>query len=180
MWYLCLFSEYMKKAETRLQEEHARSSMYLHSSTEPKLSSIVETELIKNHAEALIKMENSGAVSMFKDDKVDDLRRMYKLFSRVPSTLGLLRESMSDFVKLTGSNLVRDQDQKKTTPVKFVEGLLNLRDKYDVIVSQAMNGDKSFSKTLKEAFENFINTDARVASYLAKYIDEMLKKGTVL
>jgi cullin 3 len=168
--------EYMKKAETRLREEHTRSSLYLHTSTEPKLSGIVETELIKNHAETLINMENSGAVSMFRDDKVEDLKRMYQLFDRVPATLTLLRESMGEYVKHTGSNLVRDQEKQKK-PVEFVEKLLKLRDKYDVIVSKSMNGDKSFSKILKEAFESFINTDARVANYLAQYIDDMLRKG---
>lgn len=32
-------------------------------------------------------MENSGCKVMLRDDKVEDLRRMYALFSRVPPTL---------------------------------------------------------------------------------------------
>jgi hypothetical protein len=31
---------------------------------------------------------------------------------------------------------------------------------------------------LDQAFENFINMDTRVASYLAQYIDDLLKKGS--
>ncbi|CAN0345890.1 unnamed protein product, partial [Discosporangium mesarthrocarpum] len=45
-------------------------------------------------------------------------------------------------------------------PVAFVQGLLALRDKYD-----------------RMAFEEFINTDSRCASYLATYIDDLLKSG---
>ena len=32
-------------------------------------------------------MENSGVVAMLRDERVDDLRRMYDLFTRVPPTL---------------------------------------------------------------------------------------------
>jgi hypothetical protein len=46
--------------------------------------------------------------------------------------------------------LVRDQEQHKNNPVEFVKGLLDLRDKYDAIVTQSFKEDKSFQKTLKE------------------------------
>jgi hypothetical protein len=46
--------------------------------------------------------------------------------------------------------LVRDQEQHKNNPVEFVKGLLNLRDKYDAIVTQSFKEDKSFQKALKE------------------------------
>ncbi|CAN0400954.1 unnamed protein product, partial [Ectocarpus fasciculatus] len=96
----------MKKAEDRLGEEAARSINYLASGTEPKLKHIVETELIYNHAKVLVEMENSGCTSMFRDDKIEDLRRMYDLFSRVPVTLDELRRSMCEYVKATGKALV--------------------------------------------------------------------------
>jgi len=166
--------DYMRKAEARLMEEHNRVQHYLNSSTDSRLKQIVETELIQKHAAVLIEMENSGCVSMFKNDKIEDLSRMYSLFGRVPSTLNDLRASMSNYVKHMGSQLVSGQEQQKN-PVGFVQDLLNLRDKYDVIVNDAFRADKVFQKSLKEAFEVFINTDSRVASYLAQYVDDMLR-----
>ena len=44
------------KAETRLLEEHSRVANYLNSSSDVKLKTIVETELIQKHATALIEV----------------------------------------------------------------------------------------------------------------------------
>lgn len=41
--------------------------------------------------------------------QIEDLRRMYDLFSRVPMTLDELRRSMCEYVKATGKALVTDQ-----------------------------------------------------------------------
>ncbi|CAM9533464.1 unnamed protein product [Chrysoparadoxa australica] len=168
--------DYMRKAEARLNEESARARSYLNSSTEPKLNSIIEMELIANHAKVLVEMDNSGCVPMLKDDKLEDLGRMYSLFSRVPHTLNDLRGAICDFVKKTGRELVADQEGSPE-PVVFVQGLLDLRGKYDRICSEALQGEKKTQKRLKEAFEDFINSDSRCASYLAQYIDELLKSG---
>ena len=62
-----------------------------------------------NHAKTLVDMEHSGVVSMLVNDKVDDLKRMYDLFSRVPSTLDCLRDCMCDYVKKSGGQLVSEQ-----------------------------------------------------------------------
>jgi hypothetical protein len=42
-----------------------------------------------------------------------DLKRMYSLFSRVPSTLDELRQAMAEYVKATGRELVSDQERLK-------------------------------------------------------------------
>jgi len=166
--------DYMRKAEARLQEEQQRVAHYLSSSTEQKLKRVVEHELIQRHASALVEMENSGCASMFNDGKVDDLKRMYRLFSRVPETLQLLCTALSKHIKARGSQLVRDQDEQRD-PVVFVQELLNLRDKYGRFITESFRGAKNFEKVMKEAFEAFINADARVASYLAQYVDDMLR-----
>ena len=166
--------DYMRKAEARLQEEQQRVAHYLSSSTEQKLKRVVEHELIQRHASTLVEMENSGCTSMFNDGKVDDLKRMYRLFNRVPETLQLLCTALSNHVKARGSQLVRDQDERKD-PVVFVQELLSLRDKYGQFIAESFRKDKNFVKVLKEAFEAFINADSRVASYLAQYVDDMLR-----
>jgi len=58
-----------------------------------------------------------------------------------------------------------------------VEALLALRDKFDAIVAHAFREEKRAQKRLKEAFEAFINKDARCASHLAQYVDEQLRGG---
>jgi cullin 3 len=71
---------------------------------------------------------------------------------------------------------VSDQEKVKD-PVDFVKQLLDMRDKFDTIVSDAFHGEKKMQKRLKESFEEFINADSRCASYLVMYVDELLRSG---
>ena len=168
--------DYLRKAEERLGEEALRVTHYLDASTEPKLKDIVETELIKRHAQKLVNMENSGLVAMLRDDKVEDLSRMATLFNRVPSTLEDVRAVMKTYITQCGMDLVREQEERRD-PVQFVAKLLEMRDKYELIVTQAFRASKLFQKTLKESFETFMNHDASTAKYLAQHVNEMLGGG---
>ena len=44
---------------------------------------VVEEELIKRHMKTIVEMEGSGVVHMLKNNRMDDLACMYKLFGRV-------------------------------------------------------------------------------------------------
>lgn len=88
----------MRKAEIRLAEEAHRVTLYLSPGTEPKLKHLSETELITLHARTLVEMEGSGSICLMRDDKLEDLKRMYALFSRVPATLDILRGNSHSFV----------------------------------------------------------------------------------
>jgi len=168
--------DYLAKAQERLAEEQARTRHYLNKSSEFKLKSLVEDELIARHARTLVDMENSGCISMLNNFRMKELAAMYDLFSRVPSTLDYLRQCVCDHVKKLGRELLADQERTKT-PVEFVRRLLAMREKYEKIVNEAFRGEKRAQKLLKEAFEQFINADTRCASYLVLYIDELLKSS---
>uniref|UniRef100_A0A7S2W0A7 Cullin family profile domain-containing protein n=1 Tax=Rhizochromulina marina TaxID=1034831 RepID=A0A7S2W0A7_9STRA len=168
--------DYLTKAKTRLAEEQARVRHYLNKSTESKLKQIAEAELIERHAKTLVDMENSGCVAMLHHNRIEELKDMYELFSRVPGTLEHLRLCMCEYVKKLGRQLLQDQEKTKE-PVDFVRRLLGMRDKYEHIVNYSFHAEKKSQKALKEAFEQFINADTRCASYLVLYIDELLKSG---
>jgi len=167
--------DYISKAEGRIAEEHRRALSYLNPSTEKKLKRIVETELITTHAKALVE-DSSGCVLMLEQDLHSQLARLYSLLSRVPATVDHLRNCVCDHAKKTGLELVADQEKTKDSTV-FVKKLLALRDKYDRVVTESFRGEKKTQKKLKDAFEDFINADARCASYLVLYIDELLRQG---
>lgn len=167
--------DYIEKAEARLQEERERVDHYLHRSTGRKLKAILENELVQKHAKELVLMEGSGCVAMFKDNKVEDLRRMYVLFLRVPESLRYVQDAMYEYIILVGKRKVKDQEQSKDS-VAFIEAILTMRDKYQRIVDESFSGDKRMEKTMKEAFENFMNVDSRCAQFLSLFCDNMLKK----
>eukprot|EP00475_Leptophrys_vorax_P035106 TRINITY_DN57500_c0_g2_i2.p1 TRINITY_DN57500_c0_g2~~TRINITY_DN57500_c0_g2_i2.p1 ORF type:complete len:512 (-),score=153.39 TRINITY_DN57500_c0_g2_i2:54-1589(-) len=166
----------MRKVEARLLEEEDRANSYLDESSKRKLLNVVEFETIQRFAEGLVKNPISGAIPMFEKQSIEDLGRMYRLFSRVPETLNILREEMKNHVTQRGSSIVQDEQNKKD-PNKFVQELLDLRSVYFTIVDQSFGEDRKFSRSLKEAFETFINLDARTAQYLSLYVDDLLKKG---
>ena len=64
-------SDYLRKAEKRLNEEIERVSHYLDSKTEAKVTGVVEREMIGNHMKLLVEMENSGMVNMINNDRYE-------------------------------------------------------------------------------------------------------------
>ena len=60
---------------------------YLHEKTLDRVQTMLDQTWIRDHYMTLINMPNSGCKQMYLDDKVQDLKRMYMLFSRCPESL---------------------------------------------------------------------------------------------
>ncbi|CAL5185870.1 unnamed protein product [Lathyrus oleraceus] len=172
----CDCGDYLRKAERRLNEEMERVSHYLDPRSESEITKVVEKEMIENHMQTLVRMENSGLVNMLMDDKYEDLGRMYNLFRRVPSGLTTVKDVMTSFIRETGKQLVMDPERLKD-PVDFVQRLLDLKDKYDKVITMAFNNDKTFQNALNSAFEYFINLNARSPEFISLFVDDKLRRG---
>ena len=172
----CDCGDYLKKAERRLYEEIERVSHYLDAKSEVKITAVVEKEMIANHVDRLVDMENSGLVFMLSDDRYEDLGRMYSLFKRVSNGLGLVRDVMNDHLRETGKQLVTDPERLKD-PVEFVQRLLDEKDKYDKIITTSFNNDKTFQNALNSSFEYFINLNPRSPEFISLFVDDKLRKG---
>lgn len=170
---------YVTKATKRMEEERERSSaLALPATTEAPLNNIVETELIERHARTLVDMENSGFAALLKDDtKLEEMREMYDLFVRVPSSVDNLRDALAERIKTDGRKLIEDQQKGSSDPPAFVRGVLAMRERYERIVSVSFRGEKKTQKRMRESFEDFLNVDARASSCLAVYVDELLRTG---
>jgi hypothetical protein len=59
----------------------------------------------------------------------------------------------------------------------LVRSLIALRAHYGGIVGNCFENMQIFQKSLKRAFEEFINRDGRVSKLLAQFVNESLKKG---
>ncbi len=172
-------TDYVAKAARRLEEEKERATaLALPLTTETPLQSIIETELVERHARVLVDMEHSGFAAMLKDEtKLNELRDMYTLFARVPTSVDNLREALAERIKADGRVLISDQEKGVSDPSAFVRGVLAMRDRYDKIVEFSFRGEKRARKRMRESFEDFLNTDARAASCLSVYVDELLRVG---
>lgn len=172
----CDCGDYLKKAERRLNEEMERVSHYLDARSEAKITNVVEKEMIANHMQRLVHMENSGLVNMLVDDKYEDLGRMYNLFRRVPDGLSTIRDVMTSHIRENGKQLVTDPEKLKD-PVDFVQRLLDEKDKNDKIINLAFNNDKTFQNALNSSFEYFINLNPRSPEFISLFVDDKLRKG---
>jgi|TARA_B100000524_G_scaffold304664_1_gene179748 cullin 1 len=94
------FPEYMRKAEDRLKQEQERVGHYLHSSTEEKLLKVCDEQLLQMPEQVLLEKDNSGCEVLLRDNKVEDLSRMFRLFSRLPTGLtpigNIVRKHITD------------------------------------------------------------------------------------
>ncbi len=69
----------------------------------------------------------------------------------MPETLNEIMDSMLEFVKGCGNELIKNQEETKTmSPVQLVQHLMELRDKFEKIVVEGFNNDKGFQKVLKD------------------------------
>jgi cullin 3 len=173
----CDCGDYLKKAERRLNEEIERVSHYLDVMSELGVTAIVEQEMITNHVDQLVYMKDSGLVFMLRNNKYEDLARMYSLFQRVSNGLCLVRDEMSNHLKETGRQLVTDPENLKD-PVEFVQLLLDEKDKYDKVVATSFKNDSTFQNVVNSLFElYFINLNARSAEFISLYVDDIMRKG---
>jgi len=168
--------EYMRKAEDRLEQERRRAQLYLDPSTEAKLMASVEKSWIDEHSSKMVSMANSGFFSMLRDDRIADLKRMYALFSRVPNTLQKMRDALAKEVIETGRALVGEESPHRS-PIDFVKALLAMHEKYTKVLTGAFGNDKLFQKTLKTAFEDFVNRGPKCSKFLSTYVDDIMKRS---
>jgi len=150
--------------------------MYLDKSTERKILDVLHQELISEHMQTLVNMQESGLIFMLQSDKILDLKRMYHLLNRVNGGHELMKTLLSELVKNTGKSIVEHPDNEKK-PAVFVQSLIELKDKYDKILTQSFENDKHFVLTVNQAFESFINAHPRSPEFLSLFIDEKLRKG---
>ncbi|EOA34674.1 hypothetical protein CARUB_v10022238mg, partial [Capsella rubella] len=146
----CDCGDYLKKAEKPLTEEVERVAHYLDAKSEAKITSVVEREMIANHVQRLVHMENSGLVNMLLNDKYEDMGRMYSLFRRVSNGLVTVRDVMTLHLREMGKQLVTDPEKSKD-PVEF--------------------------NALNSSFEYFLNLNTRSLEFISLFVDDNLRKG---
>ncbi|PKI46479.1 hypothetical protein CRG98_033122 [Punica granatum] len=177
--------DYMLKAEECLKREKDRVSHYLHSSSEPKLLEKVQHELLAVYANQLLEKEHSGCHALLRDDKVEDLSRMFRLFSKIPRGLDPVANMFKQHVTAEGTALVKqaeDAAANKKAEKKDVVGLqeqvfvrkvIELHDKYLAYVNACFQNHSLFHKV----FCNKGVAGSSSAELLATFCDNILKKG---
>ncbi|KAL3624802.1 Cullin-4 [Castilleja foliolosa] len=141
--------DYLKHVEMRLQEEHERCLLYLDASTRKPLVATAEKQLLERHVSAIL---DKGFTMLMDGKRIDDLQRMYALFSKV-NALESLRQALNQYIRKTGHSIVMDEEKDK----EMVSSLLDFKANLDQIWEDSFCRNESFSNTIKDAFEHLIN-----------------------
>ncbi|XP_040971580.1 pre-mRNA-splicing ATP-dependent RNA helicase prp28 [Gossypium hirsutum] len=122
-WRLQL--EKRMRSKECLRKERERVSNYLHSSSETKLLEKVQHELLVTYANRLLEKEHSGCRALLRDDKVEDLSRMYRLYCKIPRGLEPVANVFKQHVTAEGTALVQQAEDAVSNYVNFVVVLLH-------------------------------------------------------
>ncbi|KAJ6231235.1 cullin-1 [Anaeramoeba flamelloides] len=177
-------SEYMIKAEARIDEELARVNHYLHHSTEKSLLKKCVEVLVTRRLQLLWREFEQ----LVKDDKTEDLQRMYKLLNRIENGLQPLVETLEKHILAKGlEKLTEVKTTASKNPRIYVETILGVYQKYYDVVQNSFRKHPDFVKALDKACRRFINknavtdlskTSSTSPELVARFCDVLLKKSS--
>ncbi|KAI9171260.1 Cullin-3-B [Paramyrothecium foliicola] len=197
-------STWLRHTQRRLDEEVDRCGRMIELETLPKVSDVIEKQLITSHLSEFLAIEGSGLKWMIDNDKLEDLSILYKLISRVDPKKAALRDilqrrvvdlglEIEKVLKNTdfsvgagdGEEVVEGEKPKALNPaaqqtaaaIKWVDDVLNLKDKFDTLWTQCFQEDLIIQSALTKSFSEFINLFNRSSEYVSLYIDDNLKRG---
>lgn len=177
--------EYLKKAEEALGAERTRVGEYLNNSTEKKVLTVLDEELLESVESTLLEKEYSGCKALLKNDKSEDLQRMFRLFQRPENGLVPMANLVQEFITSMGMDVVnrrqaRLKEKDKNDDPTFVKELIELHDKYLEVIQRDFAGHSHFQRALKDAFVEVVNKSIGQytnAELLSSYCDRVLKIG---
>ncbi|OCL06578.1 Cullin-domain-containing protein [Glonium stellatum] len=194
---------YCRHARRRIFEEQDRCRSTLSETTTLKIEKVVEDELIKNRIHELIEME-SGVRYMIDNDLLEELSLIYELNARVDNKKAELTRAIQKRVVEMGTDVnsaaivasqaaqplsegpdkgkapvEKNLNQQTIAAIKWVEDVLQLKDKFDKIWKVSFDSDQPLQTALTRSFADFINASSfpRSSEYISLFIDENMKKG---
>ncbi|KAI3604461.1 ubiquitin ligase scf complex subunit cullin [Moniliophthora roreri] len=222
----CDAPQYLERAEERFMSEESRTHYYLSRQTAVPLQQILLNHLLSAHLEPIISMPNSGLDPMIDNDRIEDLARLYKLYTLVPQGLPCLKKALKKSIAWRGKDINQsslggevtqeaseDIDRVKDTAkatakaksfssgaqtlasaLKWVQDVLDLKDKFDRVWKESFQGDRELEGALNEvriilfplitiaheerqAFGAFINSNDKSSEFISLFIDDHLKRG---
>ncbi|KAF2152586.1 Cullin-domain-containing protein [Myriangium duriaei CBS 260.36] len=197
---------YCRHTMRRIKEEQDRCRSTLSEMTSPKITAVVEDQLIRNKIKVIIEME-SGVQFMINNDKLSDLRLVFELEKRVDAKKTELTKTIQKIIAEMGQGvnnaaitasastaapqqqagedgdekpkLVQDRQINIQTvaALKWVEDILALKDKFDRIWTESLMEDQILQTVLTRSLGDVINSFARCSEYISLFIDDNMKKG---
>jgi len=111
----------------------------------------------------------------------EDLARLYRLYTCVPGGNNKIAEAVKVHICSLGNTFIQKSKEAKggdKSDHELIRSLIDLHDRFLKIVKNQFQSEQVFHKALKEAFEDFINKEYYTSALLARFANDILKKGT--
>eukprot|EP00485_Elphidium_margaritaceum_P002331 CAMPEP_0202686960 /NCGR_PEP_ID=MMETSP1385-20130828/2697_1 /ASSEMBLY_ACC=CAM_ASM_000861 /TAXON_ID=933848 /ORGANISM="Elphidium margaritaceum" /LENGTH=767 /DNA_ID=CAMNT_0049341651 /DNA_START=114 /DNA_END=2417 /DNA_ORIENTATION=+ len=179
--------EYLVQAEKCVQDEEGRLASYIDKYSNEGLMTATRDELLKHHQDELLS-KSTGIDSMLErttgadaEAAKEDLARLYRLYSCVQGGNSKIADSVKVHICSLGNNYIQKSKEAKgaeKSDHELIRSLIDLHDRFLKIVKTQFQSEQVFHKALKEAFEEFINKEYYTSALLARFANDILKKGT--
>ncbi|KAI9803777.1 MAG: hypothetical protein M1825_001657 [Sarcosagium campestre] len=198
-------ASFLRHASRRLAEEQDRCRSTISPLTAPKITAVVEQELIRPFLQDIVNMEGSGARYMLDNDRFGELKLLYELSVRVDAKKLALTGAIQEAISTNGTKIneatamsnvqaaqnegAEDDDAAPKTQaataqsnqtaaaIRWVDDVLELKGKYDRIWTRSFESDGDLQSSITKSFSAFVNAFFRSAEFISLFIDENLRKG---
>ncbi|KAI6244043.1 hypothetical protein M3Y99_00073600 [Aphelenchoides fujianensis] len=177
-------TDYLKKVEQRLKEEHDRCTLYLDRSTLEPLTKTCHDVLIRQHL-AIFQLEFEQLLLHERDE---DLGRMFNLCEHVDGAFELLRTILEKHVEAKGRQAFeRVANTAISDPKQYVNVILEVHARYSQLVNKTFRGDAGFVQAMDKALTSFVNNNrvteisksaSKSPELLARCCDLLLRKSS--
>ena len=185
-------SEYLTSCMKRYYEEKDRVEVCLDRDSLKALMGVFFKEYIEKYAKNIIEMESSGMVFLLNNERYDELKMLYFLYSFNEVAFELLRKYMHDYItnycqnKQEEHKILKEKERQTAnlmlieTIIKFRKKIINIQEKSfnsKNLNENELNIDKSMQKTIKDAFVWSVNQSNVITVALNHYIDYYFSNG---
>lgn len=198
-------STWLQQTHRRINEEKERCKTTIPGVlTETKLLGVLHDEMIRAHMSEFLALEGTGIKAMIENDRYEDLEMLYILVEIVDNKKQALQTALRDLVYEMGSSINKtilnpdsavkksdDTAQEKTKPeqkatavsvqteaaIRWVGEVLELRNKFDTILSKSLSDDLILQSGITKSFQEFINEFERQSEFLSLFVDSNMKSG---
>lgn len=135
--------------------------------------------MIGTHLDAILDHPASGLSTLIQDSRLDDLERLYSLFGRVSTGHEALQKGVADWIMRVGKQVndglliiieeevVEEELDPKSkgkgkagapdisgakakAALSWVQNVLGLKEKFEIMLVQAFHSDKAFEKSIND------------------------------
>merc|ERR1719464_2445203 len=176
--------EYLIEVEKVQEAEMDRLVSYLHPGTseQPLMHCLRET-LLRRHQGQLLE-QDSGLIRMLDEQAASDLERLYRLYKDVKEGVTPIANTFKMYICSLGYKYIDAAKAAESENAKDAAGkmdliakIIALHERFHGHVTRDFNNDPQISRSLKDAFEEFINKTNYVVRYLAKYAHSFMVRG---